>query len=224
MKFLKKMFALASGVIAGLFLLFSILAVLASSSKEGGFSIFSFIPYIIITCVLALPCIIYHAKENVSISKHESNKHLQRFSNNFLTYEQQQQLLAKIDSPTTSGVYFEKVVCELLKANGFTNVNTTKASGDNGVDVLAEKAGQTYAVQCKCYSASVGNKAVQEVFTGKAFYHRDIAVVITNSTFSRAAIETATATGVLLWDRNKLQELISHADQRSLITLLNQVE
>lgn len=133
-------------------------------------------------------------------------------------------LLMKIDSVSTSGIYFEKVVCELLKQNGFVNVEMTPSTNDYGIDILAEKEGISYAVQCKCYSATVGNKAVQEAATGRMFYNKMIAVVVTNSTFSKSAVETAKAAQVLLWDRTKLQEMIQHTDQSSLMTLINQVE
>lgn len=130
-------------------------------------------------------------------------------------------LLMKIDSLSTSGIYFENVVCELLKANEFINVETTKASNDYGIDILAEKDGITYAIQCKCYSSSVGNKAIQEAYTGKNFYNRMIAVVATNSTFTKNAIETAKSTQVLLWDRNKLIQMISKLDDNKIKEIVN---
>ena len=107
------------------------------------------------------------------------------------------------------GHEFEYFCAELLKENGFVNVEVTQASGDFGVDVLAEKDGVTYAVQCKCYSDKVGNHAVQEATSGSQYYHRMVAVVLTNSTFTPAAIETAQKTNVLLWDREKLKEMMA---------------
>lgn len=130
-------------------------------------------------------------------------------------------LLMKIDSLSTSGVYFENVLCEILEVNGFTNIETTKVTNDNGIDVLAEKDGITYAIQCKCYSSTVGNKSVQEAYTGKGFYHRMVAVVATNSTFSKSAIETAKTTQVLLWDRNKLIDMIKKATDAQLEQLIS---
>ena len=87
-------------------------------------------------------------------------------------------------------------------------IKRTQSSGDYGIDVLAEKDGISYAIQCKCYSKSVGNKAVQEAYSGKDFYKCMVAVVLTNNYFTKSAIETAKHNNVLLWDRNKLIELI----------------
>ncbi|MDE5793037.1 MAG: restriction endonuclease, partial [Oscillospiraceae bacterium] len=79
-------------------------------------------------------------------------------------------ILEKIDSDSVTGFQFEKIVSKILEFNGFTNVENTKASGDNGIDILAKKDGTSYAIQCKCYSKPVGNKAIQEAYTGKEFY------------------------------------------------------
>lgn len=99
---------------------------------------------------------------------------------------------------------FEYFCSELLKKNGFYNVEVTQGSGDHGIDILAEKDGITYAIQCKCYSSNIGNSAVQQAHTGKSLYHKDIAVVMTNRYFTAQAIEEAKELGVKLWDRDKL--------------------
>ncbi len=116
--------------------------------------------------------------------------------------------LSYIDSLTTRGLEFEEFTVRLLSRNGFTNVRKTQGSGDYGIDVLAEKEGITYAIQCKCYSDKVGNKAVQEAYSGKSFYNCMVAAVLTNNYFTKAAEETAKANNVLLWDRNKLKDFL----------------
>lgn len=105
------------------------------------------------------------------------------------------------------GHAFEYYCADLLRYNQFTKVQVTSGSGDFGVDILCEKGSKTYAIQCKCYSKNVGNKAVQEVVSGKIFYKCDYAVVMTNSYFTSAAHETARLTDVELWDRGRLREL-----------------
>lgn len=110
------------------------------------------------------------------------------------------------------GHEFEYFCADLLSKNGFSNVEVTKGSGDQGVDILAEKDGIRYAIQCKCYSSDLGNKPVQEAFAGKSIYHCQIAAVLTNRYFTQGGIEAARATGVLLWDRKKLQSFIDNAE------------
>lgn len=108
-----------------------------------------------------------------------------------------------------NGWQFEHYTANLLKKIGYSNVKVTNGSGDYGVDVLASKDGVRYAIQCKLYSNPVGNKAVQEIVSGKIYYNCDKAVVITNNYFTSAAQKLANATGVELWDRNVLSRLIN---------------
>lgn len=112
------------------------------------------------------------------------------------------------NSPDMNGYKFEAWCANLLKKNGFSNVTVTQGSGDHGADILAEKDDISYAIQCKYYSNSVGNKAVQEVYAAKTYYKKDIAVVMTNSIFTLQAREEAAATGVKLWDKDRLQSLL----------------
>lgn len=108
------------------------------------------------------------------------------------------------DFSNMNGYKFESWCAALLTINDFSNVTVTQGSGDHGADILAEKDDISYAFQCKYYSGTVGNKAVQEVYAAKTYYKRDIAVVMTNSTFTLQAQEEAAATHVKLWDKDKL--------------------
>lgn len=46
----------------------------------------------------------------------------------------------------------------------------TKSTDDQGADLLIEKMGDRTVVQAKRYNVNVGNSAVQEVVSSKAFY------------------------------------------------------
>ena len=83
---------------------------------------------------------------------------------------------------------FEYFCADLLRKKGFLDVEVTKGSGDYGVDILAEKDGVTYAVQCKCYNAPIGVKAVQEAYAGRDYYDRMVGAVMTNQYFTSAAV------------------------------------
>ena len=109
----------------------------------------------------------------------------------------------------SSGREFELYVANLLRQNGFENVENTRASGDYGADVIAEKDGVSYAIQCKFYAKPVGPNAVQEAYAAKEYYGCDEAVVVTNSTFTRNAAALAESTGTRLWGRDELYELAS---------------
>ena len=108
---------------------------------------------------------------------------------------------------TMGGLDFEHYCADLLAANGFVEVEVTQASGDYGVDILAEKDGVTYAIQCKRYNNPVSVKAVQEAYAGRDFYDRMVGCVLTNQYFTKPAAEAARKLKILLWDRDFLQSL-----------------
>ncbi len=106
------------------------------------------------------------------------------------------------------GHEFELFCADLLRQKGFLEVEVTKGSGDFGVDILAEKDGVTYAVQCKCYNAPIGVKAVQEIYAGRDYYDRMIGVVMTNQYFTAAAVDAARKLKILLWDRGYIESMM----------------
>ena len=112
------------------------------------------------------------------------------------------------DIDVMEGVEFEKFCADLLKKRGFTEVEITKASGDFGVDILAEKEGVTYAIQCKRYTETVGVKAVQEACAGREYYDRMVGAVMTNQYFTEPAVKAAKKLKILLWDRGYIDEMM----------------
>ncbi|WLR53786.1 restriction endonuclease [Mesobacillus subterraneus] len=119
----------------------------------------------------------------------------------------------EIDKMT--GVQFENFVKVLLEKLGYENVQVTKASGDEGVDILAYRNGKKIAVQCKRYSSKLTNSAIQEVFSGKHFYNCQEAYVITNSYFTENAQILAKKHKVELIDRDRLFDLVESVNGSS---------
>lgn len=112
------------------------------------------------------------------------------------------------DYDLMEGRDFEYFCADLLEKRGFLDVEVTKGSGDNGVDILAEKDGVTYAIQCKRYDEPVGVKAVQEAYAGRDYYDRMVGVVMSNQYFTKNAADMARKLKILLWDRGYLEEMI----------------
>lgn len=115
---------------------------------------------------------------------------------------------------TLGGLEFEYYAKNLLRKIGFKKVSVTKSTGDFGVDVFAVKNNLKFAIQCKRYKGVVGIKAVQEIISGKQYYKCDRAVVMTNSWFSPAAKELATKTGVILWDKQTVAQMVVNVNKR----------
>ena len=120
--------------------------------------------------------------------------------------------LDKIDA--MDGREFEIFTGTLLCGNGFENVTITQASYDFGVDVIAEKDDIKYAIQCKRYNGPIGVSAVQEVIASKSLHDCHVACVLTNNSFTPAAVELAKKNLVILWGRNKLQKFINKANSQ----------
>lgn len=100
------------------------------------------------------------------------------------------------------GHSFERWVTEALVGYGW-QAELTAAGRDQGIDVTASRNGKKVGLQCKLYSSSVGNKAIQEAHAGKVYYGLDAAAVITNSSYTSSARDLAAMTGV---------KLLSHHD------------
>ena len=105
------------------------------------------------------------------------------------------------------GAEFEKCIARLFTNMGY-KTEITKHSGDQGIDVIARKNGESIGIQAKRYKGKVSNSAVQEVSAGKQFYKVDRVMVITNNEFTPSAKELAEANDVELWDRTILKDKI----------------
>lgn len=92
---------------------------------------------------------------------------------------------------------WEHFLAEVFRANGW-EATVLGQSGDQGVDLIAMRNNRRYAIQAKGYHHSVGNKAVQEAVAGMAHYGCNACAVITNSRYTRSAIELAASNCCLL--------------------------
>lgn len=105
-----------------------------------------------------------------------------------------------------SPLEFENWCTKIISSNGWV-ATTTKATGDQGADVVAEKGRTRLVLQCKLYSSPVGNKAVQEAFAAQKHYMANASAVVTNATFTPSAVSLAATTGVQLLHYTDLTRL-----------------
>ena len=102
-----------------------------------------------------------------------------------------------------SGEEFEKYLKAHFENMGY-NVKLTPASHDFGADLVCKGKGETIIVQAKRYNKKVGNSAIQEIVAAKGYYKSDRCMVVTNSFFTKPAIELARSNNVELWDRKSI--------------------
>jgi len=107
------------------------------------------------------------------------------------------------DVDSMSGQEFEQLLVQLFSARGY-QVERTKVTGDQGGDLILQKLRERVVLQAKRWSGPVGNSAVQEVVAAIKYYGCSRAMVVTNSTYTKSAVDLAAANGVELWDRARL--------------------
>lgn len=110
---------------------------------------------------------------------------------------------------------FEELVGELLRAMGHTDVQVVGGSGDGGVDVEAfdvDRWGKScqVIVQAKRWSRSLGRRTVDELLGVLARRHLGHGILITTSSFSKAARQAGAEDARLrLVDGAQLVELMA---------------
>ncbi len=105
------------------------------------------------------------------------------------------------------GIDYEHFCSDLFKQNKWST-SVTKSSGDQGADIIAKKDNFISVVQCKKYNSPVGNKAVQEIYSAKEFYGADLAIVVTNSSFTQSAKTLALKLRVQLIHHDEISDII----------------
>lgn len=108
-----------------------------------------------------------------------------------------------------AGHSFEHYIADLLRLRGY-DTRVTRGSGDNGVDVIAVRDGVSWAIQCKRLASKADRRAISDAVsaTSSVMFNCNKAMVVTNSYFTKAAIEYARSTDCLLIDRDQLSKWI----------------
>lgn len=118
--------------------------------------------------------------------------------------------LAIADIDAMSGQAFENVVRRLLESRGY-QVGNLRASNDYGVDLIATKGAERFAVQAKRSKHRVSRPAVSDAVAGRDYrgYGCNAAMVVTNNEFTEDAREVARGTGCVLVGRAELLQWIA---------------
>lgn len=111
------------------------------------------------------------------------------------------------------GFQFEAFLVEIFQTIGF-DVKETKKTAEQGADLFVTRFGKNMVIQAKNYTGSVGNAAVQQAISAKAFYGCDEAMVVTNSYYTKSAKDLAATAGVRLVDREGLQSYLDDYNQK----------
>lgn len=113
-----------------------------------------------------------------------------------------------------SGIEFESFLKDHFEALGY-HAATTPKTGDYGADLVLVRHRERIVLQAKRYAGKIGIAAIQQIVAAKSYYGAGKAIVVTNSYFTKNAAVLARKTGVELWDRNKLQKIMTRNRSRS---------
>lgn len=116
-----------------------------------------------------------------------------------------------MDINSLSGIQFENVCQNLIEHMGFS-VETTKASGDGGIDLIAYNhepvLSGKYIIQCKRYSGSVGEPIIRDLYGVITSERANKGILMTTGHFTKSAISFAEGKQIELIDGAKLNGLL----------------
>ena len=110
-----------------------------------------------------------------------------------------------------SGVEFEQVCQRLVEKMGFST-QTTKASGDGGIDLIAFNyqplLSGKYIIQCKRYAGSVGEPIIRDLYGVVMSERANKGILMTTGHFTKSALAFAEGKPLELIDGTKMKDLL----------------
>ena len=145
-------------------------------------------------------------------SEAEKVMELYRKHNADIYLEEMLQQTAAENINQLSGVEFERVCQQLVERMGF-ETETTKASGDGGIDLIAYNRqpllSGKYIIQCKRYTGSVGEPIIRDLYGVVMSERANKGILMTTGYFTKSAIAFAEGKPIELIDGEKLHDLLS---------------
>lgn len=115
------------------------------------------------------------------------------------------------DINSLSGIEFENICKNLIENMGFS-VETTKASGDGGIDLIAYNhepvLSGKYIIQCKRYSGSIGEPIIRDLYGVITSERANKGILMTTGYFTKSAIAFAEDKPIELIDGEQLDALL----------------
>ncbi|MGK4468463.1 restriction endonuclease [Mammaliicoccus sciuri] len=105
------------------------------------------------------------------------------------------------------GIEFEYYLEALFSKLKYKPI-VTKASHDYGADLILKSENKKIVVQAKRSNAKIGIKAVQEIYAAQRYHNADEAWIVTNSFYTKSAVELGNACSIVMKDRNTLSKWI----------------
>lgn len=134
-------------------------------------------------------------------------------------FSQRLQTIAEIRQLTP--VEFERFIKRLFEKMEY-EVETTKATGDEGVDLRLQKGARRAIVQCKRYSGSIGQPVIRDLYGVMVHEEVDEAYLITTGNITLPAQTWARGKPIHLVDSVQLLEWIRELNLSTSIQIPNE--
>lgn len=121
--------------------------------------------------------------------------------------------LDNLDSNT-----FEKYCIKLFALNDFVNVRSAKINSNEGIDIIAEKSGQSYGIKCVLSNkdTNVDADSLRQAMVGSKYFCCDNVAIITNRDFTLNAKTLAQKENIILWNRQELINFLGKDEQATI--------
>ena len=113
-----------------------------------------------------------------------------------------------------TAVAFKEFIGSLFRETGYA-VEITPGTNDNGIDLLLRKNNQLIAVQCKRWSAPVGEPVVRDFYSALMSSGAQSGYVVTTSTFTSHAYSFAQGKPIQLVDLEALVDLATRRGSKA---------
>lgn len=159
---------------------------------------------LLLECLTNLKDWIKYYDSKVEYLRKESDKN--RYLSGDFSKEKQAKAFKYSLINVETGEEFELYLQNLFRELNY-KVKHCGKSGDQGGDLIVKKGNITYVIQAKYYTHKLDNTPIQEVVSAIRFYNANRGVVITNSTFTKKAIELANTNRIILINGDDLEKL-----------------
>ncbi len=118
--------------------------------------------------------------------------------------EGQAEQLAEIQSDEASE--YRKRIVDSLQEHGWTT-EVTPDSGENGIDIVAERGGRRLGIQCRPTHNAICNTAIKQAHLGRALHKAEAAIVLSDAPCTDSARALARVSGVPLLSEQELPKV-----------------
>lgn len=110
---------------------------------------------------------------------------------------------------------FEKLVAKIFQAYGY-ETRLSEKSSDHGIDiVVTSDKDEVWIVQCKRYRGSVGEPIIRDLYGAMQHEKASKAFLATSGSFTQKALKWAEDKPIILYDGERLVELIRNIRKKS---------